>query len=182
MVTAVTLGNEHPVAAQDATPKLQTPAPTNTRLIETVAGKNAAQYAAELSSENRTIRLRAIKSLLAFGEPAREHLASVLAHEDPAIRYIACVGLGDLAGRMKRESTDVIPSLEKLATDDPSAAVQMAAGYALCQAGNVKRGLPILIDRLEAPERGVVCSAAELIGKIGPEASAATETLQRISR
>ncbi len=151
---------------------------------ETIAGKTIAEYTDLLDSEDRTIRLRAAKSLVAFGEAAVPSLRDTLDHEDRAMRYVALVGLGDLAPSMDSSNADPwsqwIGTLNHMVSEDESPAVQMAAAYALCQSGEIEKGLPVLIDRVQQGERGMVCSAAELLGKLGTRAKGAIPVLEEV--
>ena len=142
-----------------------------------IAGRSIEDYAAELNDENRVVRLRAVRSLGAFGAAAGDTLRGALTHEDAAVRYIAAEHLGRIGGKPLEQAK---PQLTKLASDKSSLAVQLAASFALCRAGLVDEHLPLLINTLRYPERGTACSAAELIGNIGPPAAAATKPLQEL--
>jgi hypothetical protein len=86
------------------------------------------------------------------------------------------VRLGQLRGDALDKATD---ELEKLVADKKSKSVQMAAAFALCRAGKVDKHLPLLIERLQYPERAMACSAAELIGALGPAAAPAISALEK---
>ena len=143
----------------------------------TLAGKTVEQYGTELSDADRTTRLRAAKSLSAMGQAAGATLGDALHHDDPAVRYIAAAGLGRMGGESLEDSRE---SLKNLAKDKRSHAAQMAASFALCRLGETSKNLPILIDALSNPQRGMVCAAAELLGDIGPPAKDATDPLKAI--
>ena len=142
----------------------------------TVAGRTVQQYADDLDHEDRVVRLRAVKSLGVFGASAAEPLRQALDHQDAAVRYTAAVHLGRIGGETLKASRK---RLQQLAGDETSFAVQMAASFALCRIGLVEEHLPLLIEGLAFPERGTSCSAAELIGQLGPAAAAASEPLQQ---
>ena len=147
-----------------------------------VAGRTMEGWGDDLQSQDRIIRLRAAKSLVAFGQPAGPMLATLLDDDDAAIRYVAAVGLGDIGGEPLSAATK---TLQRITKSDSSQAVSMATAYALCRnreqdSDNIRIYLPTLINRLDHPERGMVCSASELIGKIGPRAGAAAEKLQAV--
>lgn len=142
-----------------------------------IAGRTIEDYATELKDESRVVRLRAARSLGAFGVAAGDALRGALAHDDAAIRYIAAEQLGRIGGKPLEQAN---PALTKLANDESSLAVRLAACYALCRAGLVEQHLPLLIETLRYPERGTACSAAELIGNIGPSAAAAIATLEEV--
>lgn len=141
----------------------------------TVAGRTVDQYVKQLNDPDRVVRLRAIRSLGALGEPAGDALTNGLNHQDAAVRYIAAVCLGRIAGPPLRKAKE---RLQVLADDETSLAVRIAASFALCRDGDVPEHLPLLVQTLKHPVRGVACSAAELIGQIGPDAAPAIEALE----
>lgn len=140
-----------------------------------VAGRTVADYQAEIESDDRVVRLRALKSLGAFGPRAAAAIRGALEHDDPAMRYTAAVQLGSMGGEPLEESLD---TLQRLAAEDRSHGVRMAASYALCAEGRLEAHLPMLIESLEYPERGMACSAAELLSQLGGDAVDAVPALQ----
>jgi HEAT repeat protein len=144
---------------------------------QTISGRTIAQYASQLTDADRVVRLRAIKSLGAFGNEAGEAIELALDHEDAAMRYTAAVHLGRIGGAPLSRAGQ---RLAVLATDKTSHAVRMAASFALCKAGKTEQHLPLLIESLSYPERGMACSAAELIGRLGPDAIAAEGRLEDV--
>ena len=144
----------------------------------TVAGRTLDQYVQQLADSNRVVRLRAIRSLEPFGAAAAEPLRDVLDHSDPAMRYVAAAALGRLGGTSLEESTE---RLSDLAQGDSSDAVQLAAAYALCEAGRGEQHLTLLIERLRHPSRAMACSAAEFLGALGDDAQAAVQPLRQVS-
>ncbi len=143
----------------------------------TIAGRTIADYATQLEDPDRVVRLRAIRSLGAFGPDASDAIRTALDHDDAAMRYIAAVQLGRIGGKPLELAED---RLLELTTDERSQAVQMAASYALCEAGKAEQHLPRLIESLSYPERGMACSAAELIGMLGSDAKAAVAPLEDV--
>ena len=144
----------------------------------TIAGRTIADYHSQVDDENRVVRLRAVRSLAAFKSAAIDELTKALDHQDAAVRYLAAEALGDIG---QAASPQAQQRLTEMAKNDPSRAAKNAASYALCRFGLVDEHLPQLIESLAYPERGMVCSTAELIGKIGPSAAAATKTLQQMT-
>ncbi|MGI9472205.1 MAG: HEAT repeat domain-containing protein [Rubripirellula sp.] len=142
-----------------------------------VAGQTIDANISDLDSSDRVIRLRAVRSLGVFGAAASDALRSALDHDDPAVRYLAAEQLGEIGDAPLKAAK---PQLEQLAADESSLAVQMAASFALCRAGDLDKHLPLLIATLDYPERGTACSAAALIGKIGPEAKQAVAPLEAV--
>lgn len=143
---------------------------------ETIAGRTLGDYQSDLASEDRVVRLRAIKSAGAFGSPAGEMLGDALEHSDAAVRYVAAIHLGGIGGETLQGAKE---PLQKLSDSDDSKAVRMAAAYALCELGLLEEHLPTLIAMLEHPNRGTACSAAELIGALGSDAGAAIDALEK---
>jgi hypothetical protein len=92
------------------------------------------------------------------------------------MRYLAATSLGRIGGAGLDAASD---NLTVLADDDPSPAVRLAASFALCRAGQSDQRLGMLIDSLQHPDRGMACSAAELIGQIGAPAAAAIPSLRQ---
>ena len=142
-----------------------------------IAGQTIDGYAAKLNDANRVVRLRAARSLGAFGAAAGDAVRESLAHDDAAVRYIAAENLGRIGGKPLEQAK---ARLTELANDETSLAVRLAASFALCRAGSIEQHLPLLIETLRYPERGTACSAAELIGNIGPAAAAAIEPLEEV--
>ncbi len=143
---------------------------------DTVAGRTVDDYAAQLNSPDRVVRLRAVKSLGAFGEAAGDPLVKALESDDKAVQTTAAVTLGRMGGKPLQTAK---PQLASISKDETSLALRVAASFALCRAGDIDKHLPTMIDALSYPERGMVCSTAELIGMLGPSAKAAIEPLQQ---
>ena len=144
---------------------------------DTVAGRTVAELVTALDDDDRTTRCAAVRSLGAFEQSGAKALAGALSHHDPAVRYLAAVHLGRIGGEELSKATD---RLIGLAEKDDSEAVRMAVSFALCRGGKVESHLPRLIAGLQASERAMACSAAELIGMLGPAASEARERLQTV--
>ena len=154
---------------------------------QTVAGQTLESLTPQLSDSDRVIRLRAAHSLGSLAHLNKETgsenatftqvMIDALDHDDAAVQYIIAEQLGLIGGEALQKAK---PKLEKLVTAKESLGSQMAASFALCRAGDPAVHLPLLIDALEHPERGVVCSAAALIGKIGPNAKDAIPALEAV--
>lgn len=142
----------------------------------TVTGLTLKECVELLDDEDRTVRCRAVRTLAGFEQAAAVPLAKALTHADAAVRYLAAVELGRIGGEGLQRCTE---ELEKLVTDERSRAVQMAAAYALCRSGKLDEHLDLLMARLDDDERGMACSAAELIGEIGPAAARAVPALEK---
>ncbi|WP_165440625.1 HEAT repeat domain-containing protein [Rubripirellula amarantea] len=154
-----------------------------------VAGKTLSDLKEGINSEDRVVRTRSVKSIAAFAfrsddKAIGQALSDAMDHDDAAVRYIAMVSLGDItkAPYVPQVISDATQAKLKTAVkNDPSNSVKMAASYALCQAGEVDEYLSVLLEDLDHPLRGVSCSAAELIGKIGPAAQAAKVKLSEVA-
>ncbi len=142
-----------------------------------IAGRTLDQWAEMTTDTNRVVRLRAVKTLGAFGAPAKDALSDALSSPDAAVRYTAAVHLGRVAAKELDETT--LTTLKQLAADETQPAVQMAAAFALCRNSPNPQHLSLLIDRLDYPERGMSCSAAELLGMLGEDATAAVPALEK---
>lgn len=148
--------------------------------VSRVAGRALAEWQSELDSSVRTRRLRAILTLPVFGDAAVQPLGAALGHADPAVRYWAASGLGDLAHKASR-TREIHGALQQM-LKHKSVGLQISAAYALCRLGHMKQGLPVLTRALEHSQRGVACSAADFLARIGPPAAAAVGPLQQAVR
>jgi HEAT repeats len=154
---------------------------------ERVAGRTLPEWAGQLESGNRVVRLRAAATLSAFGIEAVPALTGALSHADPAVRYWAAYGLGTVApdreprSREEPSAADPFePAIEPLRNmlDEKSVGVRMASAFALCRLGRLDEGLPHLTRALEHPERGVSNTAADLLARVGPPARSAIPALE----
>lgn len=167
-------------ASSNVTRKNQAERKNQVTNVKKVAGRTLAEWQADLSSSNEIIRLRAVKSLGPFGTDAITILNECLSDESDAVQYWAADHLGAI-GQMVAKSKDhagVSASLKGIIKSSPDKAVAMAAAYALFKIDSSKEHLEIIIQRLSHNERGMACSAAEFLGKIGPPAKAALPELQ----
>lgn len=151
---------------------------------DSIAGMTLGDCVTELASDVRPRRLRAIRTLGMFGESAGEPLVAALEHEDPAVRFLAATALGRIGGS---SLTDALSKLQQMAGDpssdaegDRSPSVRVAAAYALCEAGKADSYLGVLIAALEDPDRGMACYSADLMGRLGSDASAALPALEKM--
>ena len=144
--------------------------------VAEVAGHTVNQYVDQLQSEDRVLRLRAARSLGAFGPAAGQALREALDHDDAAVRFVAAEHLGRIGGDSLEAA---VGRLCELAEDESSHAVRLAASFALCRHGLYDMHLPRMIESLRYPERGMACTAAYLIGEIGPDAKDAQSALEQ---
>ena len=147
----------------------------------TVAGRTADDYADELSDPNRVTRTRAALSLRAFGPAAAPHLAAALLNHDPAVRFWAAEGLGmfPAAAAALESDPDLQPKivLRAMVYIGPTAE-RLAAAFALAAIGEPDAGVPVLVDGLNHPSRGVAVTAADFLARLGETAAAAGPALR----
>jgi len=141
--------------------------------VTDVAGKTLPQWTKDLNSPNEFVRLRAVKNLLPFGKAAVPSLAKALGDNHVGVKYWAASHLGDL-GTAPQASTAALLKMEA----GKNEALAMAAAYALCRIDKPDGHIKLLMSRLEYPERGMACCAAEFLGKLGPGAEAAVPALE----
>ena len=147
---------------------------------KSVAGRSLAEWSAELDAKSRTRRLRAALTLPSFGVDAVKPLVKALEHDDPGVVYWAASGLGDLA----HKSAHTKPVLRRLKglMGHKAVGVRLSAAYALSRLGETGSGIGVLAKGLEHPHRGVACSAADFLARIGPPAANAGATLQAAAK
>jgi len=148
------------------------------RAEKTVAGRNLAGWSADLNHENFIARLRAVKSLGPFGSAAVEPLTAALDDKHPGVQYWAASHLGAIG----LEAKPATKKLRILSKNSDQPAVALAATYALCEITGPEKHLAKLSEYLKYPERGMACSAAEFLGKLGPKAVAAVPALEAAYR
>ena len=144
-----------------------------------VAGRTAAEYAAELTDPNRVVRCRAALSLRAFGSAGVPYLAAALSHDDEAVRYWAADGLGMTPdATIDDEAADALAAM----TNDGATAERLAAAFALAARGFDDDALPVLLEGLRHPARGVAVTAADFLARLGETAAPAADALKTAAR
>lgn len=118
-------------------------------------------------------RLRETASAALKGREAIDLLKQRMNDEDPAVRYWAIIGLGNLGSEAR-------PTKEKLqkAMKDSSASVRIAAARAMCHLGEEKQALTTLIQELRSPEEWVRLNAAIVLDEINEKARPAIPALK----
>ena len=154
---------------------LSAPPPDDGTPPETVAGRTAEQWAADLSDANRVVRNRAVLSLRAFGPAAAPHLAAALKSDDQAVRFWATEGLGMVPET--DAAREALPDFRTVAAEGGTAE-RLAAGFALAALGEPEVGLPPLLDGLDHPSRGMAVTAADFLARLGQTAAPAAEALK----
>lgn len=142
-----------------------------------VAGRTLSGWVKDFDSQNELVRLRAVKSLGPFGESAVNALAKCLDDSSDGVKDWAADHLGAIGKSDAKhpEAKQVIARLRNLESQKQKA---VAAAYALCRLDAPDGHISLLVERLGHPERGMACSAAEFLGKMGPSASAALKELE----
>jgi arylsulfatase A-like enzyme len=92
-------------------------------------------------------------------------LMEAMNHSDPGIRYWAAMGLGNHAASKHTLDPE---AMGKLASQlgDPSPAARVAAGRALCHAGQPDKALPVLVSTLEGKAQWARLQAAIVLDEI----------------
>ncbi|NQT85583.1 HEAT repeat domain-containing protein, partial [bacterium] len=125
-------------------------------------------------------RLLDIKQLDGQGEKAIPAYVAALSgktrDEWGAVRYWAVVGLHR---NVPEAAAKKHIGLVRAALKDESFAVRIAAAQALCDWGEEKIGLPVLIEGMKGPGQSAALLAATALGQIGEKARPAIPVLQK---
>lgn len=132
-----------------------------------VAGRTLAQWQTALDSENRTVRLRAAKTIGIFGESAVAANIEMLGDQDEAVRYWAASHLGNLD---ELPESAVEPLLRLWESD--SSALRLAAAYALCHKDFDRYCEPLLAG-IDSNNREMGSTAGDFLARLGPLAKSA---------
>jgi len=121
-------------------------------------------------------RLRAIKSLDGTGAKAMPKYLEALEDSYGSVRYWAVVGLHNVC----QTPQAVEPAKNAIAEllNDPSAIVRIAAAQAMCDWGNEKQALPVLVEVLRQGSDTARLNAAIALGRIGDKARPALPQLK----
>ena len=119
--------------------------------------------------------------VLIFERTANNVYDLTVINTDPkqGLKYHAVRPAAPPSGKFKFRTCLVLRKLSK-SKDQP--AIAMAATYAICGITGPEKHLDKLAEYLNYPERGMACSAAEFLGKLGPKASAAVPALEAAFR
>ena len=147
---------------------------------KSVAGRSLSEWSADLAAKSRTRRLRAALTLPSFGADAVKPLVRALQHDDPAVVYWAASGLGDLAH--KSAATKRVRKRLQALLGHKTIGVRLSAAYALVRLGETEAGVGVLAKGLTHPHRGVACTAADFLARVGPPAADAVPSLRVAAR
>jgi len=121
-------------------------------------------------------RLLEVKDLDLKGKEGLGKYLKLLEDEDAAVRYWAVIGVHYLS-KDKSEIDKAKPILEKLIKDE-SVSVRIAAAEALCDWGEEKKGLPVLVDILQNGNGSGRHYAMVAVEEIGDKAKPALEVIR----
>ncbi|MEX0938616.1 MAG: HEAT repeat domain-containing protein [Pirellulales bacterium] len=138
-----------------------------------VAGRTLAEWTAELRDPGEIVRLRAVRTINHFGAESVPALTRMLRDHETSVRYCAAIGLGDIGEDARPAKAQLTERLR-----DPLESVRLASAFALARLGELETALPVLTAGLAHADRAMACSAAELLGRIGPPAAGALPALE----
>ncbi|MFP6602616.1 MAG: sulfatase-like hydrolase/transferase [Pirellulaceae bacterium] len=123
--------------------------------------------------ESLVQQLRKTAGLSLRGIDAIPELLQGIDAHDAAVRYWACIGLGNLAAGARQHQAAVRAVLQ-----DPSPSVSIAAARALCRMNEPAPALPILVRHLKSPREWVRLNAAIVLDEIDDQARPVIKDLQ----
>ena len=118
-------------------------------------------------------RILAAADMTGRGPRKLPELLDLLADDDPAVRYWACVGLEVLGPQAKSAEPRLIEALE-----DPSLNVRIAAADALATMGSSTDAIPLLRQSLEHSSEWIRLRALNLLDELGDKAEAALPEIE----
>lgn len=122
-------------------------------------------------------------AIASLNEANRQALAKTLMIDlksaEPTVRHQASRALLTLGP----ETVEAIPILTQVFVADPDEQVRKAAGAAIARAGaKASIAVPALIEALQFPKNATTAEITEVLGALGPSASAALSDLQKAGR
>jgi len=126
------------------------------------------------------LRLSKVKESDFKGPNAITELLVYLTDARPSVRYWAVVGLH----AWTKYSVDLSIAKPAVTTtlEDPSPVVRVAAAHAMCDWGEEKRGLPVLVEALKSTTAKTRMFAMVALDKIGEKARPALPQIQAASQ
>jgi uncharacterized protein (TIGR03067 family) len=114
------------------------------------------------------------KSLAQLGKDAVPALTDLLKHPSEEIRWCALYALGEV----RTEAKSAAGAIAGLLRNDPSDRVASLAVYSVIEVDpEPERAIPLLVEALKSKSSSVRFAAADLVGKYGPKAWAASPLL-----
>jgi uncharacterized sulfatase len=147
-------------------PLQDTPAPTHTK-----------HWSQEVEARGLRERLARLKESDYRGPQATPTCLACLKDAEPALRYWAVVGLHTAAD----DPVSVEPAVAAL-LQDPSVVVRIAAAHALCDWGEEKAALPVLVEALKNPTDKTRLFAVIALDKIGEKARPALAEIEALTK
>jgi HEAT repeat protein len=121
------------------------------------------------------VRLGALDALAELGKEAVPPLVEALGHEKTA--YWACLALGELGA----DAAPAVAELQRLLRDDRRAEVRREAALVLGSIGSRSApAVPLLAHALGEKDVGLQMAAVFALGRIGPKAKAAEQSLRKM--
>lgn len=144
----------------------------NLSTSEEIAGRSLAEWKQDLEANNRTVRLRAAKTIGAFGTNSVEVLSEMLTDADEAVQYWAASHIGNIGSPAVEVKPLLMPLLAK-----SSSPVRFAASYALCSIDESVENSEPLLEGIRSQERADACSCADFLARLGPKAKSLLEVV-----
>lgn len=129
-------------------------------------------------------RIAAAADLANAMDPANQvKLIELLKDTDVAVRYWGAVGLGALAETSRgRQSPESVAAALRMALNDPSATVRVAAADALCRFSQFSDAVPVLIKGLQDENDWVRLAAVNILDRIDEHARPARSIIEKAQR
>jgi uncharacterized sulfatase len=159
------------------TVRLTTESQATPAVKETSSG---ADWRPQIIDESTQKRLLALKQHDRDPAAAIDFYAHTLGDKHPAIRYWAAVELL-VASRERPRQADIVAQISRLAKDDESQAVRIAAAHVLCRWGSADLGLDVLAAGLDSAHASVQLSAACAIEDLGETARPLLPRLEQLA-
>jgi hypothetical protein len=141
---------------------------------------SGADWRPRIIDESTQKRLLALKQHDRDPAAAIDFYAHALGDKHPAIRYWAAVGLVVASHERPRQS-GIMAQMSRLAKDDESQAVRIAAAHALCHWGAADLGLDVLAAGLDSAHTSVQLTAACALEDLGEIARPLLPRLEQLA-
>lgn len=122
-------------------------------------------------------RLIAAAESVSSGRATDQSLIALLDDPDPAVRWWAVTGLGNLT-----KVPDIVATSLEQALKDSSPSVRVAAARATCRTGDIDAGMAVLLAALRYPSPWTQLEAALVLDELGNSARPAVDALREIKK